>query len=35
VAEIYERFETNTNHLGLLKKLKQFGIVEDFIVSFE
>jgi hypothetical protein len=35
VAEIYERFDTDTNHLGRLTKLKQSGIVEDFIVSFE
>jgi hypothetical protein len=35
VEEIYERFDTDTNHLGHLTKLKQFGIVEDFIVSFE
>jgi hypothetical protein len=35
VEEIYERFNTDTNHLGHLKKLKQSGIVEDFIVDFE
>ena len=35
VVEIYECFETGTNHLGHLKKLKQSGIVEDCIVSFE
>jgi hypothetical protein len=35
VAEIYERFDTDTNHLGHLTKLKQLGTVEDFIVSFE
>jgi hypothetical protein len=35
VAEIYERFDTNTNHLGRLTKLKQSGTVEDFIASFE
>jgi hypothetical protein len=35
VAEIYEHFETNTNHLGHLKKLKQLGTVEYFIASFE
>jgi hypothetical protein len=37
VAEIYERFDTdtNTNHLGRLTKLKQSRIVEDFIASFE
>jgi hypothetical protein len=35
VAEIYECFDTDTNHLGHLTKLKQSGTVEDFIVSFE
>jgi hypothetical protein len=35
VAELYERFDTETNHLGHLKKLKQLGTVEDFIASFE
>jgi len=35
VAEIYERFDTDTNHLGRLKKLKKLGTVEDFIVAFE
>jgi hypothetical protein len=35
VAELYERFDTDTNHLGHLKKLKQLGIVEDFIAAFE
>jgi hypothetical protein len=35
VAEIYERFDNNTNHLGHLTKLKQLGIVEDFIAAFE
>jgi hypothetical protein len=35
VAELYERFETDTNHLGRLTKLKQSSIVEDFIASFE
>jgi hypothetical protein len=35
VAEIYERFDTDTNHLGHLTKLKQSGTVEDFIASFE
>ena len=35
VAKIYERFDTDTNHLGCLTKLKQSGIVEDFIDSFE
>jgi hypothetical protein len=35
VAELYECFETDTNHLGCLTKLKQSGIVEDFIASFE
>jgi hypothetical protein len=35
VAEIYERFDTDTHHLGLLTKLKQSGTVEDFIAAFE
>jgi hypothetical protein len=35
VAELYERFDTDTNHLGHLTKLKQSGTVEDFIASFE
>jgi hypothetical protein len=35
VTELYEHFDTNTNHLGRLTKLKQSGIVEDFIAAFE
>jgi hypothetical protein len=35
VAELYGRFDTDTNHLGRLTKLKQSGTVEDFIVVFE
>jgi hypothetical protein len=35
VIELYECFDTNTNHLGRLKKLKQLGTMEDFIASFE
>ena len=35
VVEIYECFNTDTNHLGHLTKLKQFGTVEDFIAAFE
>jgi hypothetical protein len=35
VAELYECFDTDTNHLGHLTKLKQSHIVEYFIVSFE
>jgi hypothetical protein len=35
VAELYEHFDTNTNHLGHLTKLKQFGTVEDFIAAIE
>jgi hypothetical protein len=35
VTELYERFDKNTNHLGHLTKLKQSGIVEDFIATFE
>jgi hypothetical protein len=35
VAEIYECFDTDTNHLVRSTKLKQLGTVEDFIVAFE
>jgi hypothetical protein len=35
VVELYERFDTNTNHLGCLTKLKQLGRAEDFIAAFE
>jgi hypothetical protein len=35
VAELYECFDTDTNHLGHLKKLKKSGTVEDFIAAFE
>jgi hypothetical protein len=35
VAELYECFDTDTNHLGRLTKLKQSRIVEDFIAAFE
>jgi hypothetical protein len=35
VTELYERFDTDTNHLGRLTKLKQSGTVEDFIAAFE
>jgi hypothetical protein len=35
VAELYEHFDTDTNHLCYLKKLKQSGTVEDFIAAFE
>jgi hypothetical protein len=35
VEEIYERFDTDTKHLGHLTKLKQSSIVEDFIAAFE
>jgi hypothetical protein len=35
VAELYECFETNTNHLGCLTNLKQLGTMEDFIDAFE
>jgi hypothetical protein len=35
VAELYECFDIDTNHLGCLTKLKQSSIVEDFISSFE
>jgi hypothetical protein len=35
VAEFYEFFDTETNHLGRLTKLKQSGTMENFIDSFE
>ena len=35
MAELYERFDTDTNHLGHLTKLKQLGTMEDFIATFE
>jgi hypothetical protein len=35
VVELYERFDTDTNHLDCLIKLKQSGTVEDFIAAFE
>ena len=35
VAYIYEHFDTNTNHLGHLEKLKQSGTVKEFIYAFE
>jgi hypothetical protein len=35
VVELYEHFDTETHHLGHLKKLKQSVTVEDFIATFE
>jgi hypothetical protein len=35
VAELYECFDIDTNHLVHLTKLKQSGTLEYFIVSFE
>ena len=35
MAELYELFDTDTNHLVHFTNLKQSGIVEDFISSFE
>jgi hypothetical protein len=35
VAELYDRFNSDTHHLGRLTKLKQSGTVEYFIVAFE
>jgi hypothetical protein len=35
VADLYERFDIDTNHLGHFKKLKQSGTMEDFIAAFE
>jgi hypothetical protein len=35
VAELYECFDTDTNHLGHLTKSKQLVTMEDFIAAFE
>jgi hypothetical protein len=35
VAELIECFDTDTNHLGHLTKLKQYGTMEYFIATFE
>jgi hypothetical protein len=35
VAELYKCFDTDTNHLGRLTKLKQSGTMEDFRAAFE
>jgi hypothetical protein len=35
VAKLYELFDTDTNHLGHLKKLKHSDTMEDFIAAFE
>jgi hypothetical protein len=35
VTELYECFDTDTNHLGCLTKLKQSGTVENFIAAFK
>jgi hypothetical protein len=35
VAEIYELFDTDTNHLGCLTKLKQSRTMEYFIATFD
>jgi len=35
VAKLYEHFDTETNHLGRLTKLKQSDTVEEFIAAFE
>jgi hypothetical protein len=35
VADLYEHFDIDTNHLGCLKKLKQSRTMEDFIAAFE
>jgi hypothetical protein len=35
VTKLYEHFETDTNHLGHLTKLKQSRTTKDFIASFE
>jgi hypothetical protein len=35
MTELYECFDTDTNHLVSLTNLKQSGTVEDFIAAFE
>jgi hypothetical protein len=35
VAKFYDRFDSNTHHLGHLTKLKKSGTTEDFIFAFE
>ena len=35
VVELYDRFDSDTHHLGQLTKLKQFGTMEEFIDAFE
>jgi hypothetical protein len=35
VAKLYDRFDSDTHHLGRLTKLKQSGTMEDFIDMFE
>ena len=35
LTKLYERFDTDTNHLGRLTKLKKSGTVENFIAAFE
>jgi hypothetical protein len=35
VVDLYEHFDSHTNHLGHFKKLKQSGTMEDFIDTFE
>jgi hypothetical protein len=35
VDELYEHFDTDTDHLGRLTKLKQSRTIEDFIATFE
>jgi hypothetical protein len=34
VAKLYDCFDYDIHHLGCLTKLKQSGIVEDFIAAF-
>jgi hypothetical protein len=35
VADLYDRFDSDTHHLCHLTKLKQSGTAEDFIAAFE
>ena len=35
VVDLYAYFDIDTHYLGCLTKLKQSGLVEDFITAFE
>lgn len=34
-SDLYEHYELDTHYLGYVSKLKQYGIVEKFISTFE